>query len=163
MSDTDQFGRAYMPVAGRQQGFGQSDWPRMKFAVGLARLLVLAMALCVVAAPERVAAQETRVLFLNATDPYLPAYVVIDSAMRAALAKNTTRRFQFFSETLDAQRFPFSGFEQEFLALLAKKYRGLQIDIIVTMTQPALDFANRYRSDERLEEGVFISALSSNR
>jgi signal transduction histidine kinase len=118
-----------------------------KFAGSVVRSLVTVVAICIVVASQGVAAQETRVLFLNATDPYLPAYVMIDTAMRDALAKNTTRRFQYFSETLDAQRIAFGGFEQEFLALLAKKYKGLQIDIIVTMTQPALDFVSKYRNE----------------
>ena len=66
--------------------------------------------------------------------------------MREALAKKTKGRFQFFTETLDAQRFAFTEFEQEFLALLVKKYKGLQIDVIVTVTGPALVFANRHRN-----------------
>jgi hypothetical protein len=70
------------------------------------------MALCFMAAPLRAAEPETRVLFLNATDPYLPGYLAIDAAMRETLAKNTTRRFQYFTETLDAQRFALADFEQ---------------------------------------------------
>ena len=89
---------------------------------GLVRLFIAAAALCVVAAPLHAAERETRVLILNGTDPTLPAFLVQDAAMREALAKNTTHRFYFFSEALDARSFAFADYEQEFLALLRKKY-----------------------------------------
>ena len=56
-------------------------------------------------------------LILNGTDPYLPAYLEIDGAMRASLAQETARRIVFFSEPLDAQRFPVEAVEPELLAL----------------------------------------------
>jgi signal transduction histidine kinase len=104
--------------------------------------LVGSIALAGLASPLRAVEPETRVLILNATDPYLPAYQVIDAAMRKTLAKDTTRHFAYFSETLDAQRFDWKQYEPEFLALLAKKYKGLPIDVVVPVTQPALDFVN---------------------
>jgi signal transduction histidine kinase len=120
-------------------------WKRIKSAV--ARLLVAAAVFCGIVAPLRAAEPETNVLFLNALDPYLPAYLVVDAAMRETLAKNTTQRFQHFTETLDAQRFSFREFEQEFVALLVKKYKGVQIDIVVVATQAALDFAIQHRNE----------------
>ena len=103
--------------------------------------------MAVLASPLRAAEPETRVLILNATDPYLPAYLVIDAAMRETLAKDTTRRFVYFSEPLDAQRFDWKQYEPEYLALLVKKYKGLRIDVVVAVTQPALDFANEHRNE----------------
>jgi len=123
-----------------------ADKASMKLAGGLARLLV-AVALCIMAAPLRAVEPETRVLVLIATHPYVPGLLALDNAMREELAKDTTQRFQFFSESLDAQRFAFGDFDQEFRALLAKKYTGLKIDFIVAVTKPALDFANRYGND----------------
>jgi len=123
-----------------------ADKASMKLAGGLARLLV-AVALCIMAAPLRAVEPETRVPVLIATHPYVPGLLALDNAMREELAKDTTQRFQFFSESLDAQRFAFGDFDQEFRALLAKKYTGPKIDFIVAVTKPALDFANRYGSD----------------
>ena len=82
---------------------------------------------------------------LNGADPYLPAYRVIDSSMRETLAKDPTLRFQFFAETLDAHRFAYGGFEQDFLTLLVNKYKGVEIDVVVAVTRPAFDFADRHR------------------
>src|SRR4030095_13813680 len=63
------------------------------------------LGLCIVAAQAFAADEEAQVLILNGLDPYLPAYMAIDSAMRASLAKDTTNRIVLYSEPLDAQRF----------------------------------------------------------
>jgi hypothetical protein len=112
-----------------------------RMALGMVLTLFVAF---VITAPLRAAQPETRILLLNAADPYLPAYVVIDEAMRETLAQDTTRQFEYFSETLDGQRFDWRKFEPEFLDLLVKKYNGLHIDIVVAITQPALDFVNEH-------------------
>jgi signal transduction histidine kinase len=90
------------------------------------------------------AEEEARVVILNGVDPYLPAYLVMDSAMRASLATYSTRRVAFFSEPLDAQRFPVQVLEPEFVALMTKKYHALRIDVVVAVTRPALDFFSRH-------------------
>ena len=83
-------------------------------------------------------------LVLNGTDPYLPAYLAIDSALRASLAQETARHIIFFSEPLDAQRFPMEAVEPELLALLARKYSALRVDVVVAISQPALEFLRRH-------------------
>jgi signal transduction histidine kinase len=100
--------------------------------------------LCIAAVPVHAAEEEARVLILNALDPYLPAYLAIDSAMRASLANEGTRRIVLYSEQLDAQRFAIESLEPEELALLTKKYRTLHIDVVVTVTKPAFDFFMRH-------------------
>ena len=112
----------------------------MKRAQGRARVLGMIAALCIAAVPAHAGEEEARVLILNALDPYLPAYQAIDSAMRASLAEETAKPIVLYSELLDAQRFPRESFEPEVVALLTKKYRALPIDVVVTVTQPALDF-----------------------
>lgn len=108
---------------------------------GAARLLAgLIVGACIVGAPASAAEEPARVLILNALDPYLPAYLAIDGAMRANLASETGRRIVLFSEPLDAQRFAVGPLEPELLALLTKKYRALPIDVVVTVTKPAFDF-----------------------
>jgi signal transduction histidine kinase len=104
----------------------------------------LMVGLCLAAAPARAAEEEARVLILNALDPYLPAYLAIDGAMRASLAKESTRRIVLYSELIDAQRFPGESLEPEILALLSKKYRSVRIDVVVTVTKPAFDFFKQY-------------------
>ena len=115
------------------------EWIRLA-----ARVLGIMAVLCITAVPVRAAEEEARVLILNGLDPYLPAYLAIDSAMRASLANETSRRIVLYSEPLDAQRFPIEPRESEIVASIAKKYSGLHIDVVVTVTRPALDFFMRH-------------------
>ena len=103
-----------------------------------------ALVLCWTAAPLHAAEEEARVLILNGVDPYLPAYLAIDGAMRESLAKEPQRRIVFFSEPLDAQRFPAEALESEFLALLTKKYSATHIDVVVAISLTALEFFKRH-------------------
>jgi signal transduction histidine kinase len=122
-------------------------------------LLASSIALAVLALPMQAAEPDIRILILNATDPYLPAYQVIDAAMRERLAREATRHFAFFSETLDGQRFDWKQYEAEFLALLAKKYRGLRVDVVVPITQPALDFANTHGKELWPDAGIVFHGI----
>jgi hypothetical protein len=69
-------------------------------------MLAAIVGLCIAPVPAYAAEEEARVLILNGADPYLPAYLTMDHAMRARLAGEDARRFIYFSEPLDAQRFP---------------------------------------------------------
>ena len=83
--------------------------------------------LCMTADSAHAAEEEARVLILNGTDPYLPAYLEIDSAMRASLAQEdaTAHRASFPNRSMrSASRT--EAFEPELAALLAKKYKDLR-------------------------------------
>jgi signal transduction histidine kinase len=118
-----------------------------KCGMAVARTLGLIVALCFAAVPAYAAEEEARVLILNGADPYLPAYLVIDGAMRASLANEGARRIVYFSDPLDAQRFPVETLEPELLAVLAKKYSALRIDVVVAVAQPAFDFFIRHGNE----------------
>ena len=107
-------------------------------------LQIMLFGLCITAGSAHAADDEARVLILNGTDPYLPAYLEIDRAMRVGLAQETGRRVVYFSEPLDAQRFQVEAYEPELVALLAKKYAGLRFDVVVAISERALDFFNLY-------------------
>ncbi len=104
----------------------------------------IVLALCVSGASADEPRDEARVLILNGVDPYLPAYLAIDEAMRASLHEDGTRRIVFFSEALDAQRFSIEALEPEYLALLRKKYSALHIDVVVAVSRAALEFFKRH-------------------
>ena len=109
-----------------------------------ARVLGMIVVLCITGVPARAAEEEARVLVLNGLDPYLPAYLAIDGAMRASLANETSRRIVLYSEQLDAQRFAIEPRESEIVASIAKKYSSLHIDVVVTVTKPAIEFFKRH-------------------
>ena len=86
-----------------------------------------------------------RVVILNSTDPYLPAFIALDGAMLDAIRADSKVPVEFFAEALDMSRFSQSRIENELLALLRKKYQDLKIDVIVADGPIALDFAQRHR------------------
>jgi signal transduction histidine kinase len=103
--------------------------------------------LCASAQPGRAESETRRVVILNATDPYLPAFVEVDRALIAAIRAGRSAPTDFYAETLDMARFPRTLFEDEVLALLRKKYRGLKVDVVVAAEALALDFAQRHRDE----------------
>ncbi len=86
-----------------------------------------------------------RVVILNAADPYLPAFVVLDRALREAIVAASSSPVSFLAETLDVYRFAEADLERDLVALLRKKYHGLRSHVVVAAGSNALDFALRHR------------------
>ena len=96
------------------------------------------------AAAGRGAGDPAQVLVISGTDPYLPAFVAIDAAMRDAVARRRPGPVHWIYESIDTARF--SGAGGPMLAeLLARKYESVDIDAVVLVTEPAVDFYLRYR------------------
>jgi signal transduction histidine kinase len=110
----------------------------------VARTLALLGAWFMTALPVHAAEEEAHVLILNGYDPYLPANLMMDSGMRANLANETARRIVLYSESLDAGRGAVESRDAELVALFTKKYGAQRIDVVVTVTKPALDFFKRH-------------------
>lgn len=77
------------------------------------------------------------------TDPYLPAFLALDGALRVAITAGSAETIEFYAELLDMHRFERSRFERELVALLRQKYRDLKVDVVVAAAPIALDFAQR--------------------
>jgi hypothetical protein len=86
---------------------------------------------------ERTGGEIRRVVSLNAADPYLPAFVALDRGVRDAILAGRTAPTGFHAETLDMFRFPQSEIDDDVVALLRKKYRGLSVDVIVAASEIA--------------------------
>ncbi|HUN68090.1 MAG TPA: ATP-binding protein [Burkholderiales bacterium] len=122
--------------------------------LGVARALMAALALCCTAGPLRAAGEEVRVLMLYGVDPYLPPFLTMDKAVRESLAGKTDRPISFFMESLDSQRFAMESLEPAIADVLAKKYSGLRIGVVVTVSRTALDFFERH--GERIWPGARV-------
>ena len=70
-----------------------------------------------------------------------------DGALQDALRSAAPGPVEFYSEYLDATRFPGEGQSQALAAYLRRKYASRKIDVVVTDTPPPLDFLFKYRSD----------------
>jgi signal transduction histidine kinase len=107
--------------------------------------LLLGLSAAFVTLMASAAERPWRIVILNGTDPYLPAFIAIDRATRAELAAPGTHPAEIYSETLDMMRFPGAELEPEVLALLRRKYANQHIDAVISVTPAALAFAERHR------------------
>jgi signal transduction histidine kinase len=85
-----------------------------------------------------------------------PSNPVLDGAIRKVLLSRDDAPVDFFSEYLESDRFPEEEATLAFRDYLQRKYRGHRIDVVLTITDPALQFVLRYR--DQLFPGVPIVA-----
>jgi len=76
-----------------------------------------------------------------------PANLLLDKGVQEVLRSNAAGAVEYFPEYLESNRFP--G-ESQSLALrdyLRRKYADVKIDVIISMSQPALEFLLKYHND----------------
>jgi hypothetical protein len=88
-----------------------------------------------------------------------PSNPVVDGAIRQVLLSRDDAPVDYFSEYLESDRFPGDEATLAFRDYLQRKYHGRRIDVVVAITDPALQFALQYR--DQLFPGVPIVASSS--
>jgi len=113
-----------------------------------ALLILLAISLIPPAASalhSEESAAPRRVVILNATDPYLPAFRTLESALRETLIASSDRPVEFYAETLDMHRFPHEMLDTEVAQLLQRKYQSLEVEVVVAVAPIALTFAEQHR------------------
>ena len=106
-------------------------------------LLVLG-GMCAFAGSARAADEEARVLILNGTDPYLPAYLEIDSAMRASLAQEEATAHRLLFRAARCAALPGRGVRTRVDRPSRQEVRGTSV--------------RRDRCDQRTRIGVLQSA-----
>jgi len=99
-----------------------------------------------------------RVVFLNSSDPYLPAFIAIDAALREAINAGAVEPVELYAEALDMYRFPRGKIEGELVSLLRKKYDELKVDVVIAGGAIALEFTQRYL--EQIWPGAIVVTLS---
>lgn len=95
---------------------------------------------------------------LPGADPSLPAAAAQDRAFRRALEAAAPHGVEFYTDSLDGMRFRGAELMPEFLALLARKYHGMKVDLVVGIADFALDFTEQYH--QQLWPGVPVLILS---
>jgi signal transduction histidine kinase len=86
-----------------------------------------------------------RVVILHSSDIALPASVLLEQTARKTLLAGTTRRIEFYTESLDGLRLPNSEYESTFVEFLLKKYKDRKPDIIIAVVPLALGFVQQHR------------------
>ncbi len=84
-----------------------------------------------------------RVLLIFSESRDLPGNVIMEQAVRAEMTRGGTNRIEFYTESLDASRFPYPGHMRLFRDYLAGKYAGQPPDLVMLFLarefRPALE------------------------
>lgn len=122
----------------------------------LRTFLLICLSLAVVDAAATSGSQEDvrRIVILNSTDPNLPAFIALDTALQSAVREGGVP-VDFFYESLDLYRFESPDLEEKLVGLLKEKYRNLKVDVVATYATAALNFAQRY-GDEIWPDAPFV-------
>jgi signal transduction histidine kinase len=92
----------------------------------------------------RASTETVQVLVINGGDPYLPAFLAIDGAMRRAMAERRPGPVVWLNESIDTLRL--GAAPSPILAEpLARKYAGVRIDAVLLVTESAVDFYLQHR------------------
>jgi signal transduction histidine kinase len=85
-----------------------------------------------------------------------PSNPVVDGAIRRVLVSRDEAPVDYFSEYLESDRFPDELVTLAFRDYLQRKYQGRRIDVVLAITDPALQFVLQYR--DQLFPGVPVVA-----
>jgi len=85
-----------------------------------------------------------------------PSNPVVDAAIRQVLHAHDEAPVDYFAEYLESDRFPGEEPTLAFRDYLQRKYQGRRIDVVLAITDPALQFVLQYR--DQLFPGVPIVA-----
>lgn len=114
----------------------------------LGLLLLLAISLIPAAAfaqDSKEIATPGRVVILNSSDPYLPAFRSFESGLRETVIASSRHPAELYAETLDMHRFPHKVLDTDVVQLLQRKYQDLKVEVVVAVAPIALKFAEQHR------------------
>src|SRR5688572_9616848 len=112
---------------------------------GAAWLLTAAVSLfgavwpCAAAGPKRV--------LILSEGPILPYGLVLQDNLVAGLRHDNPEPLNIYEESLDRTQFDSAEYDQQLVALYKAKYLDQVPDLVITITEPALDFALRHRAE----------------
>ena len=76
-----------------------------------------------------------------------PAAVLVNHAIRSTLKEGSTFPIQIYDESQDSFRIPNEKYDAEMVKLLQRKYEGVHLDLIFSMSNPALKFLLQHRNE----------------
>ena len=114
----------------------------------IAALQLLPVLACAAAAEEAVAQTEPRVVLAIHSGPETsPASLVLDDAIRGALASDGAVPIDYFAEYLESALFDETDASEGLADYIRRKYRKRQIDVVIAASDRALRFVLDHRPD----------------
>jgi signal transduction histidine kinase len=96
---------------------------------------------------EGVAQQHKRVLVLYSTRRDSEFSTVGERDLPRLLDVGLERELDYYSEFIDAARFPDPAYQVAFARFLRQKYLGVRVDLVIALHDVAIDFVARNRGD----------------
>ena len=115
-----------------------------------ARSLLLILTAAAILGPVEVALaadRQKQVLVLYSTRRDAQIAVVGDSELPRLLDEGLPQGLDYYSEYIDRARFPDPGYQRAFGDFLRLKYKGQRFDLIIAMSDLALQFVDKTRSE----------------
>ena len=109
-------------------------------------LVLVITALCAGDAVAQQGVENKRVLILFNNDSYTATQVTIDRALRSTLKNGSSVPVETYSEYVGNTRAG-TGYEQEFVSLLRRKYEGKKFDVIFGVGQFPVGLLLRHRTE----------------
>ena len=89
-----------------------------------------------------------------------PSTPLIDESIRQVLLSHTAVPVDYFAEYLESDRFPSQEAEQALRDYINRKFNGRRIDVVLAVSDPALEFVLRHRA-ELFPDAPVVASLSN--
>ena len=76
-----------------------------------------------------------------------PTNPIVDGAIRGVLSSRSSTPIDYYAEYLESDRFPAAEASAALRDYIRAKYRGRQIDVVIAISEPALQFVLRHRQE----------------
>jgi PAS domain S-box-containing protein len=97
-----------------------------------------------------------RILILYPFHSYMPGFIKFETGLRSALSSSQDYRFELFVECLDLDKSPSAEHHEKLIELYREKYVAFEIDIIVAILRPSLDFVAKQSPESFLKVPVIL-------
>ncbi len=101
-----------------------------------------------------------RVLLIFSEARDLPGNILIEQAVRAEITAHSTNPIEFYTESLDASRFPNARHYREFEDYLKNKYAGQKLDLVMAFMAGDFTLADELPSSVVADVPVVFVAVS---
>jgi len=118
-----------------------------------------AAALCLFGGAVPSAAAAPKSVLLLAEGPLLPYGALLRENLLAALRHDSTEPLNIYEELIDRTRFDSEAYDRQLVALYKSKYLAAAPALVITLTEPALDFAVRHRDELFPHSALLFGAL----
>ena len=88
-----------------------------------------------------------------------PGTEALDAVIQQGVQSHS-ERIDYFAEYLESDRFPDEEATQAFEDYIRRKYHGRRIDVVIAVTDVALQFALRYRQDLFPDAPIVFAAVA---